>query len=1011
MAISYRFVRQPVRDDIELTSAQAVVAGHRHGALVVLGGPRTGKTTAAIEAAASALREGVPRVLFFTGSRRDRLAVRAGVAARFPHLFSRLTVTTFYSFCQELVEKYTATPVTVLSAARQDSYIRAMVAGQAADAWPDRFAQARGTNQFAVDVREAVAACQRVGLTPADVAARARTAGRDDWAGLARFYREYLDVLGLASVLDYPELLIGAGQLLRRDDVLAGVCPAGSLIVVDDAEEMDPAQAEIVLALAGGSSPAIIAANPDAQVFGFRGARTGSLGTLVQQWSDRGCPTSVVVLETGHDVCQGVEDACRTLRRRIPLPAGLGLTDLDRYRNARADRPGDVVKVVFRDGGTEADQIACLLLAAHRHDHVPYEDMAILVRRKDEFPRYALACQEAGVPVVVSGDEIQLNREDIVTTLLAALRAVKDGPGCRALDRQAVLDSPLSDSENPEARDARCSSVIEAGTAQLGSSAADVLWAVWEASGWQDRLLDQTGRGGEDALAANRALDAVVALFAMAAQFAELSAEAGIRALDEAVAVQELPENLPRSSSWTVPAVRLTTAHRAKGQAWPVVVVAGVEEGVWPARYQPPPVLSLAGLSDRITVLDESENLNAERRLLYAACVSASQRLVITAVTDGDRSPSVFFDQVDAEMTPELVARGDRVWSAPGLVGRLRSVAADESAQPGLRQAACDRLAALSGNPAFRGADPSMWWALGEPADLAGLPDPQREPTDLITLSASQVEALLECPRQWFLAREGRADRPPGLQAQIGSLIHAQLRDPAATLDEMKQALAEAWTELAFPAAWMEAPELDQAMAALDRFDAFSRSGGREVLASEAGVDVTVTAAGPVRLRGRVDRLERDADGRVWIVDFKTGRHAPTRVAAAANPQLGLYQLALLSGGLRSVTGTEPVIGGAELVFLRLPAGPGSALPKVLRQVALSAVPYLAAEPRLPLMETALARRIGGQEQYPTWVHHRMALAAAVVRQSDYPAIAGSGCRQCSFARGCPVIDRQRMAA
>jgi RecB family exonuclease len=86
-----------------------------------------------------------------------------------------------------------------------------------------------------------------------------------------------------------------------------------------------------------------------------------------------------------------------------------------------------------------------------------------------------------------------------------------------------------------------------------------------------------------------------------------------------------------------------------------------------------------------------------------------------------------------------------------------------------------------------------------------------------------------------------------------------------------------------------------------------------------------------VRVEGRADRLDRDADGSLIIVDFKTGASVPSRATVAGNVQLAVYQLAVQLGGadgLDRPTGPEPGAaatsgaaptrsGGAELVFLR----------------------------------------------------------------------------------------------
>jgi RecB family exonuclease len=71
---------------------------------------------------------------------------------------------------------------------------------------------------------------------------------------------------------------------------------------------------------------------------------------------------------------------------------------------------------------------------------------------------------------------------------------------------------------------------------------------------------------------------------------------------------------------------------------------------------------------------------------------------------------------------------------------------------------------------------------------------------------------------------------------------------------------------------------------------------------------------GEVRLRGRVDRLERDVAGRLVIVDVKTGKTPVSKDDAQQHAQLAMYQLAVAEGLLPAgPAGVEP--GGARLVY------------------------------------------------------------------------------------------------
>src|SRR6185437_16668811 len=93
---------------------------------------------------------------------------------------------------------------------------------------------------------------------------------------------------------------------------------------------------------------------------------------------------------------------------------------------------------------------------------------------------------------------------------------------------------------------------------------------------------------------------------------------------------------------------------------------------------------------------------------------------------------------------------------------------------------------------------------------------------------------------------------------------------------------------------------------------------------TEVDVEGVVAPSGAdrpaVRVRGRVDRLERDAEGRLVVVDVKTGKSPVSKDDAQRHAQLAMYQLAIAEGVLQE--GDSP--GGGRLVYLGKPgtAGP-----------------------------------------------------------------------------------------
>ena len=95
---------------------------------------------------------------------------------------------------------------------------------------------------------------------------------------------------------------------------------------------------------------------------------------------------------------------------------------------------------------------------------------------------------------------------------------------------------------------------------------------------------------------------------------------------------------------------------------------------------------------------------------------------------------------------------------------------------------------------------------------------------------------------------------------------------------------------------------------------------------------------------GRVDRIERDAEGRLRIVDLKTGKSKPTKAELAEHGQLGAYQVAVEEGGFPDLGERS---AGAALVFIGK-GGLSGLKPSVLPQPPLAGSdrPDVGADPR-----------------------------------------------------------------
>ncbi|GAB16470.1 putative ATP-dependent DNA helicase [Gordonia effusa NBRC 100432] len=528
-----------------------------------------------------------------------------------------------------------------------------------------------------------------------------------------------------------------------------------------------------------------------------------------------------------------------------------------------------------------------------------------------------------------------------VDSLASLWRALTD-PECA--DRYLALLSDV------EARPLRRTLDVVNAAVRVNSShrgVEETLWAAWQASGLEKRWAASALRGGPVGEQSDRDLDAMVAMFEAAASFTDNLPTAGVGEFVRHLTALQIPRD-SRVAHAAADSVTVLSAHAAAGREWDVVAVAGVLDGLWPSLRSRGSVLATGQLMDILegidpdavdTVARSSIALADERRLLLVACTRARRRLLVSAVEDGsgESSPSRFIPEIASALgqlgtddsgetqtdTVELDPGVGRVLSLPSLIATLRSeVAAGVAAGavPDARTRAAAELLAQLADSDIPGAHPRDWFGLAGPSTDSPLWTPEAGPR---FLSPSNVESLSRCSLRWVLERHGGRDGNAA-PALTGTLVHTLVQAVAGQIApaEVTQALREIWDRVDSGADWYSAKELERAEGMLTNFRewlAQSRSeltvhGVETAVDAHLPADVDDPTSIPVRLVGRIDRLETDSAGRPVVVDVKTGKTVISANDAADHAQLATYQLALTLGGVPELGAVET--GGARLVYV-----------------------------------------------------------------------------------------------
>ncbi|HTX25966.1 MAG TPA: ATP-dependent DNA helicase [Streptosporangiaceae bacterium] len=940
-------------------------------------------------------------------------------------------------------------PPRLLSAPEQLLEVRRMLRGEAQDGgarWPARLRPALATRGFAEEVRDLLLRAAERGLDGRGLRQLGLQRGRDDWVAAGAFFDRYAARFDLAPVpaYDYAEIVRIAAALLGREETRQRERGAYDLVLVDEYQDSDPAQESLLLALAGDGRELIAVGDPDQSIYAFRGADVRALTEFPERFrTAAGDSAPVVALRTCRRSGPVMLAASRRVARRLPrVPSGTPATLSHAGHRDLTPGPGvpaGEVRILVADSSTqEAALVADTLRRAHLADGVPWSSMAVLVRSATrQVPLLRRALTAAGVPVTVAGDDLPLTDEPGTRPLLMLLRCAlrpsalddqtaaellcgplggTDALGLRRLRRSLRLLADAAPAE-PGAvardgdllagalRDPRDLTAVPDGVAGParrvagllaaardaiadGGNAEDVLWAIWDASGLAEQWQQGSAAGGPAGAAADRDLDAVLALFDKAAHFTQTMPPGAPGLFADSLTGQEIAGDTLAERAARGDSVRILTAHRAKGLEWDVVVVAGVQEETWPDLRLRGSLLGADELAEAARPGEWGGDLGAdvdaamlagkllaeERRLFYVAVTRARRLLVVTAAggEDTDQRPSRFLTELAGDDVPidRVTGGGTHRWlSLPALVADLRRAAADTGKPAGVRRAAAEQLARLAA-AGVRAAHPREWYALTELSEAG----PIVAGGEAVRLSPSQVESFTRCGLRWLLEAAVGARRSDVL-AYLGTVIHAAavLAASGATEQAVAERIDEIWHHLDFGSAWYSAKQRALAERMVRRFLDWHAANPRELVAVEEPFKVRI---GQVEITGQVDRLESDPDGRAVVVDLKTGASAPREDELARHPQLGVYQLAVLLGAFEQLGLAEP--GGAELVQVGKAAGV-TMRAKVQRQDALADDPD------------------------PAWAKDLVETVAAGMAGPVFRAQVNPGCRTCPVASCCPV--------
>ena len=897
----------------DLTARQRKAVTHGEGPLLIVAGAGTGKTTAITRRIAWLIAEKRARpseILALTFTDRAALEMTERVDRLVPYGHNDAQIATFHAFGDRLLREHAlevglSDRSSVLSRSEQIILLREHLFELPLDRYrplgnPGRFlsalvtliSRARDEDIGPAEYLAAAAELEaRAAAAPQDAALAEEVASQRE---LANLYDAYERLMRAGDRFDFGDQVSLALRLLREHPaILAEEQSRFRYILVDEFQDTNHAQFEMVRLLAAPHGNVTVVGDDDQSIYRFRGAALGNILGFRAAYPK----AASVVLVDNFRSRQPILDAAHRLIRNNDPERLEALEGLDKRLRARASfrlptsEAGPIELLAFATGSEEADATADRIAAGMRSGRRA-GDHAILVRGNRDADPFLRSLNIARIPWRFSGTA-GLYRQPEVRVLISFLRAVSDPAdsvslydlatseiyGLAAADvtlalnrasrrrinlADALREASVRPEESPFGR--RALEVVQrliAGIDQHRAmsterSCGELLYHFVSSTGWLARLSHEARESGDERL------QNVARFFEIVKRQGSLLRDDRlpflVEQLDTLIEAGDDPSTAD-SEPDEGDAVHVLTYHKAKGLEFPVVFMVGLVEDRFPSRDRTDQLQLPAGLLDDAPSGGDA-HLAEERRLFYVGMTRAREELVLSWAGDYGarrtrRMSQFVLEALDLPPATPLEAL------RPSLAERLTRH------EGGARQ------------PVGAPARPS----------LADRP---------LSLSYYQVNDYLECPAKYRYAHMVRIPTPPSHALVYGKALHAavqafhrrQMAGQPMSLPELQAALDANWESIGFLTRDHEEARRSAAREALDRF---WHEQQRDPARPSAVEQEFAFMLGGDRVRGRYDRVDTEADGRVVITDYKS---SDVRDPATANRrsreslQLSIYALA-----------------------------------------------------------------------------------------------------------------------